>query len=364
MKRIKKVAVAFMIAFAVMLSFQVVAEDMTTTSVKAAVRARNKGTKYIIKGNKIRIYTIGARGKVRYYSSNKKVATVNSSGLVVTKGCGTTRISAKASNLNDYWTLKVENPKISATKKTVNVGAKYNLKVSGTKQKVTWKSLDTSIASVNSKGQVTVKKDGYAIIKASLSQTGKTFYCELRANYNGYLKVGQKRTTQGAMVYVKNTSKVPISFMTRSVFKNASKKVLDTKDGVCSCIGPGRTVHYNVSSSSVKGNYKYLSTSVTYSRKSTYANIANSCKVVSCKNNSYGGVDLTIANNSKYKASYVGVSVIYYNGNTMVGIVPSVKSSLAANSSGTISITAPYDASYSSRLTWTKAVPYIEYAYK
>ena len=73
MKRIKKVAVAFMIAFAVMLSFQVVAEDMTTTSVKAAVRARNKGTKYIIKGNKIRIYTIGARGKVRYYSSNNPV---------------------------------------------------------------------------------------------------------------------------------------------------------------------------------------------------------------------------------------------------------------------------------------------------
>jgi len=177
MKRMKKVLVAVALAFVVMFAFNVVADgSFSTTEVKAAVKAKNQGTKYAIKGQKFKVWTIGARGKVRYYTSNKKIATINSKGLVTTKGCGTVRITVKASNLNNYWTIKVENPKASISSKTVKIGQKFNFKIKGTKQKVTYKSYNTKVATVNSKGQITVKAKGIAYIYATLKQTGKSFY--------------------------------------------------------------------------------------------------------------------------------------------------------------------------------------------
>lgn len=67
--------------------------------------------------------------------------------------------------------------KISATKKSVQVGKSFTLKISGTKKKVTWSSSEKSVATVNSKGKVTAKKAGKATITAKVN--GKSYKCKV-----------------------------------------------------------------------------------------------------------------------------------------------------------------------------------------
>lgn len=60
--------------------------------------------------------------------------------------------------------------KLNKSKKTIYEGATYKLKVSGTKKKVNWKSSNKSVAKVDSKGNVTAKKNGTATITAKVGK--------------------------------------------------------------------------------------------------------------------------------------------------------------------------------------------------
>ncbi len=66
--------------------------------------------------------------------------------------------------------------KINATKKTLNVGKTFTLKVANAK-KVTWKSSKTAVATVSSKGVVSAKKSGTATITATADK--KKFTCKV-----------------------------------------------------------------------------------------------------------------------------------------------------------------------------------------
>lgn len=67
--------------------------------------------------------------------------------------------------------------KISKTKITLNKGQVVTLKLTGTKEKVTWRSSDKKVAIVNSKGKVTAKANGTATITATVS--GKRYTCRV-----------------------------------------------------------------------------------------------------------------------------------------------------------------------------------------
>ena len=67
--------------------------------------------------------------------------------------------------------------KLNKTKKTLKVGQTYQLKVSGTKKTVKWKSSKKSVASVSSKGKVKAKKVGKTNITATVA--GKTLKCKI-----------------------------------------------------------------------------------------------------------------------------------------------------------------------------------------
>lgn len=83
-------------------------------------------------------------------------------------------------------------PKISVSEKTVYIGNTLQLKVTGGTVS-SWKSSNSSIAKVSSKGKVTAVKKGTATIKATL-QTGKTLSCTINARSktkSSYLTNGQ-----------------------------------------------------------------------------------------------------------------------------------------------------------------------------
>ena len=64
--------------------------------------------------------------------------------------------------------------KLSKNKLTMYVGRSYPLKAEGFTGKVTWKSSDTKIATVSSKGKVTAQKKGTAVITAKCGKQKKT----------------------------------------------------------------------------------------------------------------------------------------------------------------------------------------------
>lgn len=111
--------------------------------------------------------------KVTYQSSNKKVATVTSKGKIRAKGAGTARITVKSGSKRAV--VKVTVPK-TKTKKITNVPSKLTLRrgksktlkprrsPSGSDEKITYKSSNRKVATVTSKGKITAKKKGKAVI--------------------------------------------------------------------------------------------------------------------------------------------------------------------------------------------------------
>lgn len=77
--------------------------------------------------------------------------------------------------------------KLNKTKKTLKVGQTYQLKVTGTTKKVTWKSSKKSVAAVSSKGKVKAKSVGKTNITAKVA--GKTLKCKItvKAAENKYV---------------------------------------------------------------------------------------------------------------------------------------------------------------------------------
>ena len=86
------------------------------------------------------------------------------------------------------------NIKINTINKTLNVGKKYTLKISGTKKKIKWSSSNTKIATVSSKGKVTAKKKGKCTITAKIGK--KKYKCIITV-----------KQTKSANFYITNTGK-------------------------------------------------------------------------------------------------------------------------------------------------------------
>lgn len=112
--------------------------------------------------------------KVTYKSSNTKIATVSSTGVITAKKVGKVTITVQSGKQKATVTLTVKKvPALKViknvpTKKTITKGKTYTLKPqlypSGAIAKITYTTSNKSIATVDSKGKITAKKKGTAVI--------------------------------------------------------------------------------------------------------------------------------------------------------------------------------------------------------
>lgn len=162
--------------------------------VQAAAPAISKKTATIYVGKSITLKMNDTKAKVKWKTSNSKIATVSGTGKVTGKKTGTAKITATVNKKNYSCTItvkkastKVKVSKISLNKTAIslNVGTNYSLKASVSPAKaankaITWKSSNTGVATVNSNGTVTAKKAGTATITATAKDgSGKKSICKV-----------------------------------------------------------------------------------------------------------------------------------------------------------------------------------------
>lgn len=134
----------------------------------------------LVKGQYItikpKLYPATSTDKITY-KSNNSVVSVNSNGEIHARKKGTAVVTVKSGNKSVKIQITVEDPKFSKTSLSLDVKQTYQLKISGTSQKIKWSSDNNSIASVSSTGKVTAKKQGKTTIRACVGNS--KFSCKV-----------------------------------------------------------------------------------------------------------------------------------------------------------------------------------------
>ena len=177
MKNLKKGIVALVMLLCVAMVSPVTTSQIFNVETVQAAAKMNKTKATLIKGQSLQLKVNGNSKKVKWSSSRKGVATVTSKGKVTAKNAGTAVITAKVGKKKYTCKITVEAPRLSKTSISLTVGNKYNLKVTGTKQKITWSSSNKSVAIVLNNGLVITKKVGTAQIYAKVGT--KKYVCKV-----------------------------------------------------------------------------------------------------------------------------------------------------------------------------------------
>lgn len=156
----------------------------TTTPTKPLVKkttvslARTNGSVYVKGRTTVKATVKNGKGKTTYKSNNTGVAKVSSTGVVTGVKKGTAVITVTNNRVSRTFKVTVKNPTLNKT--TLNLKAKknYTLKVQGKIGKVTFKSSNTKVATVNAKGKVVAKKKGNATI--TVKANGITLKCKVK----------------------------------------------------------------------------------------------------------------------------------------------------------------------------------------
>lgn len=196
--------VAFLLAFAMIFSTAFVPVSAAKVNVKkvsvASSLSGNKKTVIVAKGKSVKLTTTvtvkpnkKANKKVSYSVKNKKIATVNSKGVVKGKKAGTTKItvtSKKNKKKKATITVKVmkgavKSVKLNKKKASLNVGQTLGLKATvkaakGANKTIVYTTSKSKVAKVSKKGVITAVGTGSATITAkAIDGSGKKATCKV-----------------------------------------------------------------------------------------------------------------------------------------------------------------------------------------
>lgn len=204
--------------------------------------------------------------------------------------------------------------KINKKKLTLYKGKKYKLKITGTKGKVTWKSTNSSVAKVNSKGVVTARKVGKARIIAKVKGKAKKYTCTIT--------VKAKKKSNPTVQFYALSSSVDMA-------KSGSVKI--TYNG-------GGSIYFDVEDTSI----------CTCSWANEWQNDTATLNIVGWKS---GATNVTITNSSNNKEINISVNVDLY--------AKSVQISSSAETIGkgdSINLTASVSPSYAKQgIEWSSS---------
>lgn len=180
MKKIKK----WFIMLLCCLLISVIAMPVSTSAAKLNKKklSLNVGKTYTLKAS-------GIKGKIKWTSNKKKIASVSGKGLVTAKKKGTAVITAKYGKKKLTCKVTVKQPvrdiKLNQTSAALEVGKSLTLKAtvspsSANNKTVAWSSSNEKVATVTSQGVVKAVGKGAATITAKAKDgSKKKATCEL-----------------------------------------------------------------------------------------------------------------------------------------------------------------------------------------
>lgn len=147
----------------------------------------NKGESQLLAVNKVPEFTTNT-DKIQWSSADESIATVDQNGKVTAHKGGKTQITASVGSFKAMCDVTVRIPleslSITEIKEAIDVGSQKQLSVTylpedtTVNKTVTWKSMDTSIATVDQNGIVKALKKGTVAIEATMA--GKTTKTEIK----------------------------------------------------------------------------------------------------------------------------------------------------------------------------------------
>lgn len=145
-------------------------------SVQAATVKLNKKSTSVLATKTVQLKVVNNKKKVKWTTSNKKIATVSKKGVVKGKKPGKVTITAKAGK-KSYKCKVTVKVGLNCTNKSLKKGSTLTLKLLGNSKKVKWSSSKKSVATVTSKGKVKAVNVGSATITAKAGS--KKYKCKI-----------------------------------------------------------------------------------------------------------------------------------------------------------------------------------------
>ncbi len=201
----------------------------TPTPVQGTLTAKAAASTIYVKGTATTVINVTKENvseAVKFTSSDSSIAAVDGNGKVTAKKAGTATITVTAGKLSTSVKVTVKNATISAKAKTKTIYTKGTKKttISVSKTGITGTAKFTSsnkkVATVNSKGVVTAKKAGKAVITVKVGKLSKKVTIQVKApsvkltKTSANIKVGKtvtikaKATPSGTVKYTSSNKKV------------------------------------------------------------------------------------------------------------------------------------------------------------
>lgn len=180
MKKWKKILISLITVFVLaMLPAESAILPGTVCVTEAAPRISSSKLT-MIKGQSRTLKITGLKKgqKISWKSSNSKIVAVNKAGKLQAKAKGSATITGTVSKRKYTCKVTVQAPKLNKTAVTLKVGQTYQLKLSGTNQKITWKSSNSKIVTVNKAGRLSARSAGNATVTAQVN--GIRFVCKVK----------------------------------------------------------------------------------------------------------------------------------------------------------------------------------------
>ena len=162
--------------------------DFSASAVTVSVSVSpTSATLYVGSTRQLKATKKNTSATPKWTSSNTKVATVSSKGLVTAKSKGTATITVKVSNKTAKCKITVKNVivKLNSSSKTIYVGSSATVKatVTGSNKKATWKIQNSKVATIKASGNsvtITAKNKGTTYLTATVEKT--TVKCKITVN--------------------------------------------------------------------------------------------------------------------------------------------------------------------------------------
>lgn len=189
-------------------------------TVKKAIKlSSNKLTLYQGTSHKLKLLNTSA--SVKWSTSKKKVVKVSKGNVTAVKS-GTATVTALSGKTKYKCAVTVYGPcKLNKTSMTLGQGQTEKLSMSGTIKSTKWYSSDTSVVSVSSKGIVTAKSAGDAVITAKSGSHSKT--CSVKVI---------SLSSTGIILAKGNQSTLTLNNASSATWSSSDKSVASVSNGV------------------------------------------------------------------------------------------------------------------------------------